>query len=182
MSYFVIDGHDADVWFDKTQQTPFDAVFSNATLHWLSRDPVKAIKSIHHTLKPGGRFVAEFGGFMNCAEIHTALIAALNKRGLDGQSYSPWFFPSAEQYSRMLTENGFQVRSVELVPRLTELNTDITGWIETFGFAFLEALNSDAEREEAVKEIQEYLKLAHQREDGKWFIFYNRLRVVAIKK
>ncbi|KAG1474439.1 hypothetical protein G6F56_000358 [Rhizopus delemar] len=182
ITYFTIDGHDADAWFDKTKQTHFDAVFSNATLHWLKRDPVKAIQSIHHTLKPKGRFVAEFGGFMNCSDVGNALIGALNKRGLNGPSYWPWFFPSVETYSEMLTENGFEISSIELVPRLTELSTDITGWIETFGFTFLQALKTDQERKEVVTEIQEYLRPCNQRNDGKWFVFYNRLRVVAIKK
>ncbi|KAI9245297.1 S-adenosyl-L-methionine-dependent methyltransferase, partial [Sporodiniella umbellata] len=103
IAYFVVDGHEADKWFEETRQAPFDAVFSNATLHWLKRDPAKVIRSIHHTLKPSGRFVAEFGGFMNCADVQNALINALNKRHLDGQSYSPWFFPSTDTYKNLLT-------------------------------------------------------------------------------
>ncbi|CAO3697877.1 hypothetical protein G6F70_007753 [Rhizopus microsporus] len=182
VEYFVVDGHDADKWFDETGQSPFDAVFSSATLHWLKRDPVKAIKSIHHTLKPGGRLVAELGGFMNCASVHTALIAALNVRGIDGAAYSPWFFPSPEYYSQLLTDNGFKVLNAELIPRPTELETDVAGWIETFGFNFLNALDSDSERKKMVAEIQEYLRPAHQREDGKWFLLYTRLRVVAVKQ
>ncbi|CEI89569.1 hypothetical protein RMCBS344292_03921 [Rhizopus microsporus] len=178
VEYFVVDGHDADKWFDETGQSPFDAVFSSATLHWLKRDPVKAIKSIHHTLKPGGRLVAELGGFMNCA----TLIAALNVRGIDGAAYSPWFFPSPEYYSQLLTDNGFKVLNAELIPRPTELETDVAGWIETFGFNFLNALDSDSERKKMVAEIQEYLRPAHQREDGKWFLLYTRLRVVAVKQ
>ena len=63
--YYTVDGYDLDTWFNQTQRRPFDAVFSNATLHWLKRDPQKAIKNIRHVLKPQGRFVAEFGGFMN---------------------------------------------------------------------------------------------------------------------
>lgn len=64
--YLTVDGYDVDTWFNQTQNaTYFDAVFSNATLHWLKRDPVKAIRNIRHVLKPKGRFVAEFGGFMN---------------------------------------------------------------------------------------------------------------------
>jgi ubiquinone/menaquinone biosynthesis C-methylase UbiE len=44
----------------------FDAVFSNATLHWCKRDPLGVLASVRKVLKPGGRFVAEMGGFMNC--------------------------------------------------------------------------------------------------------------------
>lgn len=66
IDYYAVDGHYLQPWFDETQgQRPFDAVFSNATLHWL-KQPVKAIQGIHHVLKAGGRLVAELGGFMNC--------------------------------------------------------------------------------------------------------------------
>lgn len=64
--YYTVDGYDLDTWFNQTQHgRTFDAVFSSATLHWLKRDPVKAIRNIRHVLKENGRFVAEFGGFMN---------------------------------------------------------------------------------------------------------------------
>jgi trans-aconitate methyltransferase len=106
----------------------------------------------------------------------------LDKRGLDGKAASPWFFPSKEYYSKLLEENGFQVIHAELTPRMTELNTDVAGWIETFGFNFLKMLPSDQARKEAVQEIQEYLQPGYQREDGKWLVMYNRLRVIAVKK
>ncbi|CAO3630629.1 unnamed protein product [Mucor hiemalis] len=181
--YYTVDGYDLDTWFNQTQHgRPFDAVFSSATLHWLKRDPVKVIRNIRHVLKENGRFVAEFGGFMNVGEIQTGLITALNKRGLDGASYSPWFFPSDQYYRNLLEENGFHVEHCQLNPRMTELDTDVAGWIEMFGFDFLKPLSSDEERTQVAKEVQEYLRPSYQREDGKWVIMYNRLRVVAIKK
>ncbi|KAI8145926.1 S-adenosyl-L-methionine-dependent methyltransferase [Fennellomyces sp. T-0311] len=181
IEYHVVDGHYLGQWFDKENQEPFDAVFSSATLHWL-KEPVKAIRGIHQVLKPAGRFVAEFGGYMNCGEVHTALITALNKRGFNGKALSPWYFPSPQEYAKLLESNGFKVESIELVPRPTELNTDVAGWLKTFGFAFLEPLKSDEERQEVLAEITEHLRPAYQREDGKWFIMYVRLRVVAHKE
>lgn len=114
-------------------------------------------------------------------EIQTGLISALNRRGLNGQSYSPWFFPSAEHYSKLLTENGFQVVQADLCPRITELNTDIAGWIEMFGFDFLKDIPIEEHKQVAL-EVQEHLRPSYQREDGKWCIMYNRLRIIAIKK
>jgi trans-aconitate methyltransferase len=46
----------------------FDAVFSNATLHWV-KPPKQALVCIFNSLKPGGRFVAEFGGKGNVQTI-----------------------------------------------------------------------------------------------------------------
>lgn len=65
VTYHLVNGYDLDTWFENNKKPFFDAVFSNATLHWLKEGPIKAIRNIHHVLKPQGRFVAEFGGFMN---------------------------------------------------------------------------------------------------------------------
>lgn len=43
----------------------FDAVFTNAALHWCKRSPKGVIESAARALKKGGRFVGEMGGFMN---------------------------------------------------------------------------------------------------------------------
>ncbi|CAO3595502.1 unnamed protein product [Absidia cylindrospora] len=180
--YHVVDGQDLSSWLISENIPPFDAVFSSAALHWMKKDPVAVIKGMHDALKPGGRMVVEAGGFMNVGEVHTTLIQALDRRGLDGKSYSPWFFPSDVHYKQLLEQNGFDVKDIALVPRPTRLNTDIAGWIETFGFTFLEALKTDQDRQEAIREIVEQLRPGYQREDGSWHIMYVRLRVVAIKK
>jgi len=84
----------------------FDAVFSNAALHWM-RDADAVIAAVRRALKPGGRFVAEFGGHGNVAAIQTALIAVLKNRGINGAARSPWYFPTAEGYSIKLEARGF---------------------------------------------------------------------------
>src|SRR5208337_4503768 len=50
----------------------FDAVFSNAALHWMTA-PEAVLAGIARALKLGGRFVAEFGGHGNVAAIVTAM-------------------------------------------------------------------------------------------------------------
>lgn len=170
-------------------------------LHWM-KEPIKAIRSVRHVLKRNGRFVAEAGAFLNCAgisnicllimwrsyilfllvDVHNALIAALNRRGLDGKGISPWYFPSTEAYSRLLEENGFKVVKMESVPRPTQLPSDIAGWIRTFGFNFLDVLKNEEEREQMIQEVVEYLRPGCQREDGTWFIMYVRLRFIARKE
>jgi hypothetical protein len=81
----------------------------------------------------------------------------------------------------LLEEQGFEVQTISLNPRPTELPTNVAGWIETFGFTFLAALDTDEERRAMVKEIAEEMKATNQREDGKWFLMYNRCRFVAYK-
>lgn len=148
----------------------------------MKKNPVAVIQGIHQALKPGGRMVVEFGGYMNVGEIHTALISGLNKRGFDGKKYSPWFFPSDQYYKQLLEENGFHVQYIALVPRPTQLDTDVAGWIKTFGFEFFNVLSSEEERNLFIQEVVEHLRPAYQREDGTWHAMYVRLRVVAIKK
>ncbi|KAI8092652.1 S-adenosyl-L-methionine-dependent methyltransferase [Halteromyces radiatus] len=180
-TYHVVDGQAIPSWLTENQIPTFDAVFSNAALHWMKNDPEGVIKGMHKALKSGGRIAVEFGGFMNVGEVHTALIQALNRRGLDGKAYSPWFFPSDIHYRHLLEKHGFNVQQIDLIPRPTRLDTDVAGWIETFGFTFLNALPTDRDRQQMIQEIVEQLRPSYQREDGAWYVMYVRLRAVAIK-
>ncbi|KAF9090001.1 hypothetical protein BGX23_006305 [Mortierella sp. AD031] len=149
-------------------------------LHWMKKDPVRVIQGVHKCLKPGGRFVAECGGYMNVAEVRTGLHWALRKRGYNPDEYDPWFFPGVKTYRKMLEEQGFKVESIELIPRLTKLNTDVAGWIATFGFAFLKPFeNDEVERQAVIDEVQANLPFSE--DDGVWHIMYQRLRFKAVK-
>jgi SAM-dependent methyltransferase len=90
--------------FDKE----FDAVFSNAALHWM-RNPAKVIAGVHRALRPHGRFVGELGGHGCVAKIKKALVEGLNRRGLDGGAASPWYFPTVADYAQRLSSGGFVV-------------------------------------------------------------------------
>jgi trans-aconitate methyltransferase len=157
----------------------FDAVFSNAALHWMKRaDDV--IAGVWRALKPGGRFVAEFGGYGCVATIKSALYAALERRGVDGDSVNPWFFPTAEDYQSRLEARGFEVGSVSLFPRPTPLPTDITGWLETFAESFISAL-PERERRAFIEEVRETLRPDLCDREGCWIADYVRLRFAAVK-
>ncbi|KAG0232606.1 S-adenosyl-L-methionine-dependent methyltransferase [Mortierella sp. GBAus27b] len=158
----------------------FDAVFSNAALHWMKKDPARVIQGVNKSLKSGGRFVGEMGGHMNVSEVRTGLHAALKKRGVNPETYDPWFFPGTAMYTRLLEANGFRVDSIELIPRYTRLNTDIAGWIDTFGFSFLKPFEDDEQkRREIIEEVQG--NLSFSQDEGVWYIMYMRLRFKATK-
>src|SRR5215510_15133663 len=95
----VIDGHALP--FDNE----FDAVFSNAALHWL-KQPEKVVDGVWRALKPGGRFVGEFGGCGNVATIVTSLEQALRERAIDPRPINPWYNPTAEEYQTALAARG----------------------------------------------------------------------------
>jgi SAM-dependent methyltransferase len=160
-----------------TFDTEFDAVFSNAALHWMTR-PEKVIAGVAKALKPNGRFVAEFGGHGNVAAITTALEAIAIRHGRDRRLAHPWFFPSAETYRGLLEAQGFAVARIALIPRPTPLRTGMGAWLRLFNSPFFRQFEDfDA----AVKEAEELLKFALCDAQGNWTADYVRLRVEAHK-
>jgi SAM-dependent methyltransferase len=157
----------------------FDAVFSNAALHWM-RDQDAVIDAIHRALKPGGRLVAECGGEGNCETVRAALYAALARRGIDASAVDPWHFPAAAEYRARLERHGFAVRSIVLFPRPTPLPGPLGDWLETFAEGFLRLL-PERERGPVKDEIEEYVKSRLCDRTGRWTVDYVRLRFVAVK-
>src|SRR5215468_1222443 len=130
----------------------FDAVFSNAVLHWIKRADAM-IEGVYRSLRRGGRFVAECGGHGCVDKIRTASVQALNRRGIDGESRVPWYFPTPGDYATRLERAGFRVNSIALIPRPTPLPGDTVEYLETFGQSFLAALSNDA-RDEYLREVR----------------------------
>ena len=129
-------------------------------------------------MKPGGRFVAECGGHTNVAAIVVAFTAALSARG--HVVPTPWHFPSPESYAARLSAHGFAVQSIELIPRPTPLPTGISGWLETFGGAFLDDVPVK-ERGEVLSEVEALLRpCLHDEASGGWTADYVRLRFEAL--
>lgn len=155
----------------------FDAVLSNAALHWMLK-PDAVLQGVARALKPGGRFVGEMGGAGNVAIITRAVSAALEARGLDSRAANPWYFPTPEEYGARLAAAGFEVLSIELIPRPTPLPGDIAGWLETFCGAFLEQVPA-AERPAVMAEVTEALRPDLCDAEGRWIADYVRLRFVA---
>jgi SAM-dependent methyltransferase len=163
-----LDGHALD--FD----SQFDAVFSNAALHWM-RKPELVITGVHRALRPRGRFVAELGGHGNVAALGTAMRAVSARRNGDPALLAPWFFPTADEYSELLTEGGFTVREIALVPRPTPLKTGMEGWLRTFGRSFFDQF-VEPERSEVVREVIELLRPSLCDRNGVWTADHVRLR------
>jgi trans-aconitate methyltransferase len=169
----VMDGHALQFSGD------FDAVFSNAALHWM-KQPEKVVDGVWRALKPGGRFVGEFGGCGNVATIVGALDAALRARKIDSKTFNPWYFPTAEQYRAMLEARGFVVNSSELFDRHTPLPGNVTGWLETFAQPFAAALPEPA-RPSFFQRVMESCRSKLCDSNGQWHADYVRLRFDAIK-
>ena len=169
----VMDGH--TLRFDGE----FDAVFSNAALHWM-KQPEKVIAGVWRALNPGGRFVGEFGGKGNVATIVMALEEALGKRGIDAKAVNPWYNPTAEEYRTILAARGFTLNSIALFPRPTPLPGSIVGWLETFAQPFAAALPPST-RPAFFREVAELCRSELCDDAGHWRADYVRLRFSATK-
>jgi len=154
----------------------FDAVFSNASLHWIP-DARPVVQAIYRALKPGGRFVAELGGKGNTTRVMTALEQAGAPNPL-----RTFYFPSVGEYSALLESEGLEVRLATLFDRPTELEDPVRGleqWLLMFQRKAIETIPADLRRA-AVANLEDRLRptLFY---DGKWHIDYRRLRVVAAR-
>jgi trans-aconitate methyltransferase len=157
----------------------FDAVFSNAALHWMLR-PDEVIAGVWRALRRGGRFVAEMGGHGCVETIKAALLDALKRRGVDGESLVPWYFPTIEDYSARLRKAGFVISYISLFPRPTPLPGDVSSWLETFAENFLRAL-APGERATFLAEVREALRPKLCDANRNWTADYVRLRFAAQK-
>ncbi|MGH6948929.1 MAG: class I SAM-dependent methyltransferase [Kiloniellales bacterium] len=157
----------------------FDAVFSNAALHWM-RPPDKVVDGVWRALKPGGRFVGEMGGAGNIALVVAALEAALTRRAIDFDEANPWFFPGPEGYRALLETQGFRVRDISHFARPTALPGALPAWLDIFAQSYL-ALVPVGARPAIKDEVSAALAPKLKDQDGSWTVDYVRLRFAAEK-
>lgn len=159
----------------------FDAVFSNAALHWMKQQP-EVIQNIYYALKPNGRFVAEMGGHGNIASIVGALKQSMLTLNFTYHEEDfPWYFPTAEEYQKHLENAGFQVETILLYERPTPLQgkDGLRNWLEMFSFNILQHYSED-EKEQIYATCEALLKPNYYR-NHEWIADYWRLRFVAFK-
>lgn len=161
-------------------QNSFDAVFSNAALHWLN-EPEQVIQGVHAVLKPRGRFVAELGGHGNIAALLNAMRAAFNENLSFGQFRHPWYFPKPEQYQALLEKYGFKVHSIELIPRPTPLGSGLEKWLEIFANSMTGHLTAEQNKAFLAAVTDKLAPVLYTRENG-WVADYVRLRFEAVKR
>ncbi len=157
----------------------FDAVFSNAALHWVT-DQDAVLQGVHAALRPGGRFVAEMGGRGNIASIRVALSAVLQRYNMDAERTAASFYPSAETYRRLLQANGFTVQALGIVPRPTFIASGMEAWLRTFRSGVLAEL-AERDRDQALVKIVDLLTPVLRDSNGAWWADYVRLRFTATK-
>jgi len=152
----------------------FDAVFSNAALHWMPDHPA-VYAGVYRALKPGGRFACECGGFGNIAAMRTAIRAVAARRGREAPDRQN--FPTVARARRELEAAGFRVETIALVPRPTPLADGMETWLHTFRHGFFDGEDGPEMIAEAAALLEPQLRDA----DGNWTADYVRLRFLAFK-
>ena len=158
----------------------FDAVFSNAALHWmLEKD--KVAQGVYQALKPGGRFIGEFGGKGNIDSVVKIMSEVFQDFPELGKFNNPWYFPSVAEYAQVLDKAGFDIHYLEIISRPTILNTGIRGWLKVFAQGIINHLNSE-KQEFFIGEVEKRLKPIIFSEENGWVADYIRLRFKAIRQ
>ena len=158
-------------------ENEFDAVFSNAVLHWI-KHPALALDGIFNSLKPGGRFVAEFGGKDNVQAITAAIISQLED--FTNEQF-PWYYPSIGEYASLMEAAGFRVTFAHHFDRPTPLDGEngLRNWIEMFAGSFFEGITPD-KKAVIIEKVEQQLKSQLYVEE-KWIADYKRIRVIGVK-
>ena len=163
-------------------EAEFDAVFSNAVLHWIP-EAEQVIAGVARALKPGGRFVAEFGGKGNIQRLVAGFHGAFSALGMrPPDEVGPWFYPSVAEYAGLLERHGLEVREASLFDRPTVLEEGERGlenWIRVFRRTFLEKMGEE-NAQRWIREVERQCR-AELFKDGSWELDYRRLRIAAWK-
>ncbi len=154
----------------------FDAVFSNAALHWML-DPDAVAAGVFRALVPGGRFVGEMGGSGNIAILRGGIREELVARGYPVPAEDPQFYPSVDEFSRIYARAGFESIEARIIPRETDLPTGVAAWVRTFRTGWLDAAQVPEDEQAGVAAgVERRLEPRLRRADGSWFADYIRLR------
>lgn len=164
-----------------TYEQEFDAIFSNATLHWI-KQPEAAIASMYRALKQGGRIVMEFGGAGNVQTITDSLIAHIKRAGIPfTDEQFPWYFPTIAEYTTLLEKAGFHVSDAAHFSRPTKLAGEegLVNWLEMFSPTIFDGV-ADAVKYDIFQQVVQDVREKLYSEDT-WYADYKRLRILAIK-
>ncbi|THH11654.1 hypothetical protein EW145_g502 [Phellinidium pouzarii] len=157
----------------------FDAIFTNAALHWCKRSPGGVAEGAARALRKGGPLRRRNGRIYQL-RLRMAIHTVMRGWGYDPVQLDPWYFPSIEDYTQVLENAGFRVSHIALVPRLTPLKTDIVDWQRTFCRNTFFSVLSDSDAEDVMREVQELCTVDCKDASGRWALMYTRLRFVAV--
>jgi SAM-dependent methyltransferase len=115
----------------------FEAVFSNATLHWVL-EKEQAARAIFRALRGGGRFAGEMGGEGNLARLREALDDELVIRGYVPPVEASNWYASPDEFAAVYEAAGFREIDARLIERPTVIAHGVSEWVTTFRRGWLD--------------------------------------------
>ncbi len=164
---------------DLEDVSQFDAIFSNAVLHWIEDWP-QLLHGFHRALKPNGRLVVECGGFGNIAAIRTAIIAVAGQYNMPIEA-GPETYLTDQDAQTLLQKAGFKLIKSELCPRQTHLPNGMAGWLRVFRDPFFKQFEQGSVRDKIIDQVLTMLEGQLKTPNEQWFADYVRLRFIAQK-
>lgn len=163
----------------------FDVVFSNAVLHWVkNHKPV--VEGLFRCLKPGGKILLQMGGKGGVAAYISVLEEILSFP--EWQVYFnnfefPYTFLGIEDYEVMLSDYGFQINRLELIPKdmIHAGKEKFEGWIRTTWIPYIERVPEE-KREQFIDLIStKYIEKMPLDSEGNVHVDMIMLEVEALK-
>lgn len=156
----------------------FDAIFSNAALHWMT-DQEKVISGVSKGLKKGGRFVVEMGGAGNLEKIQKVITETVSEYGYKIKKC--WFLPTESEEKKLLEKYGLKIHKMSFFKRPTPLPTGIKEWLWTITVPLLGNVPEELHGE-IIEKIAKKLEKRLEYENDKYIADYVRLRFIAYKE
>jgi trans-aconitate 2-methyltransferase len=161
----------------------FEAIFSNATLHWV-RDHQRVLGGVSRALKPGGRLLFQMGGRGNAQTILAVLKELGRTRPWDAWLAGfpcPYSFYGPEEYRGWLARAGLQTWRVELVPKQMRQQgpEGLAGWVRTTWLPYTQAVPPERREELVAQIVRRYLRDHPPDADGVVRVDMVRLEVEA---
>lgn len=157
----------------------FNAVFSNAALHWMT-DYSSVIKGVRKALKAGGRFVAEFGEHDNLMNIRDVLKQVHDGNELFGEYREPCFNPTLAFYKAALEGGGFKLIQIERFERPTPLGEGAIEWFKMYTSGLIKDFDQET-LDLYISKTMELLRKNHAFDGDSWTADFVRLRFFAVK-
>jgi trans-aconitate 2-methyltransferase len=163
----------------------FDAVFSNAVLHWVDDHPA-FLRGAASVLRSGGRLIVSCGGKGNAQDVFVATRPEMRLKqwcGFFRGMGKPYFFYSPEDYEKWLPHFGFKMIDVRLAPKDAVFNgrESLATWLRTTWLPYVQRVPEDL-REEFIAGVTERYVAKHPPDaEGRVHVRMVRLEIDAVK-
>ncbi len=163
----------------------FDAVFSNATLHWV-KDHRRLYQNVTRALRHGGRVRFNFAGDGNCSRFYKVIRQAMSKAEFTAHFAEfqwPWYMPTVDEYAALVASGGLSRTRVwpENADRFFPNEDAMIRWVDQPSLVpFLARVPPPDKQAFRAWVVAKMIQETRQ-DDGRCFETFRRIHVYAVK-